>query len=189
MATIRPGTRSKGFLVLPYQANGANHRMAVRFNWSLNPRDATLIPLIAYHLAELVQACVPNTIAMSRFEVYDLENSFMWGGLLDASLVGTHAVSLNMKADKSQTIAFTGKGIAGADGYAVGQCRLTFRVSNAYDIAPGTKRLPFDAALLALANYLAFTPNIWCDFYGQKAIVRDGVTVQKNAHIQRVEGQ
>lgn len=189
MATIRPGTRSKGFLVLPYAADGGIHRLAVRFNWSLNPLDTTLIPLIANHLAPLIAACMPSSQALSTFEVYDIDNSFLWGGSLDASYPGTHGTDSGQKADKSQTIALTGKGIAGAPGFAVGQTRLTFRVKNAYTIAPGSKRIPFDTALLALANYLAFTPNVWCDFYGQKAIMRSGVTVQKNAHIQRVEGQ
>jgi hypothetical protein len=188
MATIRPPTRSHAYLVLPYTANGALHRMALRTLFSVDPMNTALFNTQANAFAPLIAACMPTAQSLSTYEVYDEFNSYLYGGSLNASYPGTKGSVAGMRPDKSITIAFTGKGNAAATGYAVGQTRLTFRVLNAHSIDPGDKRIPFGTELLALANALRVNPYLWADFYGQKASVRAGVTVQHNAHIQRKEG-
>lgn len=187
MSSIRPPTRSPGFLSLPYVAFGAEHRLAVRFSHTYDTSNTGLSASIANGLAPLVAACMPPTQALNRFEVYDAANSFLYGASLSASYAGTHSTGA-LPNYHSQTLAINGKGIAGAPGYAVGQTKFVFRVGNAYLFQPGTKRQVFDAALTNLANFLAVRPEVWCDFFGQKSIVRAGAAIQWNAHIQRVEG-
>jgi len=188
MATIRPPTRSPGFLNVPYVLGGVEHRLAVRLLVGVDPYNTTVMRGVADNLAVLMGAVMPNTHSFTRWESYDALNSSASGGALTTPVTGTHGTNSGMQAYKSATLTLTGKGIPGAPGYAVGQTELKWRSTNSYLFTAGSKRQAVDSPLEQLRVFLALSIYVWADFFGQKAIVRATPTVQFNAHIQKEEG-
>ena len=167
---------------------GVEHRFAVRLLYGVDPLNAGIMGGTAQTIAAIMSNVFPNTHSMARWETYDNNNSALSGGNLPTVVTGSHGTNSGMQPYKSAYIQFTGKGIAAAPGYAVGQTRLGWRSLNSYTILAGSKRQLLDTPLDSLRVFLSGSVYVWADFFGQKALVRGTPTVQFNAHIQRVEG-
>lgn len=193
MPCTDPGTRSPGKLVLYYTLApaGGEHSTGFNFITSVNINVVGPLQVEADRLAVLVRGCCTNKVTLTDWGIIQPGGHvFYRAPLTTGAGVGTHALGGVADYWYSQTIAFTGVGLAGAAGICNGRIIFRVHIQGALSFAPGEKTFngATDAGINAFINGVNASTYLPADFFGQQGDINKICPVQWNAHTQRKEG-
>lgn len=190
MASIRPGSRSLGYLTLPYVVNGLTHKTSIRLAAAPGLITPTIGRSWASAFADRVAGVLPNSTFLASYEYRDLYGNLVFSDALDTTYPGRHSLVGGQPLYRSYTLTISGRGIPSGLDYAVGKTRIVLYVGSAFQVIAGSTKINAvgDTGLTGLYSFCLSNSDMFADFYGQKATPQPWYTTQFNAHVQQKYG-
>lgn len=185
-----PGTRSPGALVLFYTDRGHEHSCSVALVDGVDINGVAALRADATTLAADVAGLLPNNREVTGWGIKPRPSGSSYREAFTTPYTGTHGTDSGTTDFFSYTWSIMGRAAGTGVGAARGSTRMVLHVGNIHVIGAGDLIYTgaTDSALTALLADLAASTRYFADFYGQKADFTGRVTVQFNAHTQRVLG-
>lgn len=185
-----PGTRSPGSLVLFYNDRGYEHTCSVALVAGVDIDGVAALRSDATTLAPLVAALLPSNREIVGWGIRPKPSGSSYREAFSSPIPGTHGTDSGTTDFFSYTWTINGRAAGTGVGAARGTTRMVLHVGNIHVVGAGDLIYTgaTDAALDALVAQFAASTRYFADFYGQKADFTGRVTVQFNAHTQRVLG-
>lgn len=187
---VDPGTRSPGSLVLFYNDRGHEHTCSVTLVAGVDIDGVAALRSDAVALAAVVAQVLPSNRSITGWGIKPRPSGSTYREAFDAPVVGLHGTDSGTTDFFSYTWSIMGRSAGTGVGSARGTTRMVLHVGNIRVIGAGDLIYTGagDAGLTALLGNLAASTRYFADWYGQKADFTGRVTVQFNAHTQRVLG-
>jgi hypothetical protein len=184
-----PTTVSPARLALHYNILGnIQHSCSVRLVAGVDIQDVASIRTDAAQLADAVRACMANQHAITGWSIVMPDGRLGYTEPFSTVLLGTHGTNGNELYSLSHTMLGKAKGVS--VGSAAGRTKLVLFCGGVLFPSAGEKYIAetADTAFHTLATVLNGSLRYWADIWGQKADTTGRVSVQFNAHVQRVIG-
>lgn len=187
---VDPGTRSPGSLVLFYNDRGHEHSCSVALVAGVDINGVTALRADAVALAPLVAACLPSNRSVTGWGIKPRPRGSSYREAFDTPFVGSHGTDSGTTDFFSYTWTINGRSAGTGVGAARGSTRMVLHVGDIHVISAGDKIYSgaTDVAFAALIANFASSTRYFADYYGQKADFTGRITVQFNAHTQKVLG-
>lgn len=185
-----PGTRSPGSLVLFYDDRGIEHTCSVSLVDGVDINGVADLRTDATALAAVVAGVLPSNRTITGWGIKPKPTGSSYREAFATPIPGVHGTDSGTTDFFSYTWTIMGRSAGTGVGAARGGTRMVLYVGNIHVIAAGdlTYVGAADTALNALVANLSASTRYFADYYGQKADFTGHVTVQFNAHTQRVLG-
>jgi len=181
-----PSTTSPGFLELIYFQGAIQHKISQRLITGVDPTNNTLMASTAQAWANALGPCMANTCVIGSYAVLNPDRIELFTGPLTTPVNGSSAHGAVI-ASESSTFDLVGRGNPGG-GLAQGNTRHEWFPGVIWTDWPGPQQTTLDTNEQALRTFLNGSAVIGADFYGTKAIFRNYVDQQINAHYQKRYG-
>jgi hypothetical protein len=182
----QPSTNSPGFLLLIYKNGIINHKVGQRLLAGVDPTDTATLKAEADTWAGFLGPAMMNVNVITDFEIQDADRIELFSGPLSAAVNGSNAHSAAIGSE-SCTFDLVGRGAPGG-GLAQGNTRHMWFPGAIWTDWPGPQQTTLDSSEQALRGFLNASALIGADKYGSKAIFRNVVDQQVNAHYQKRYG-
>ena len=185
-----PGTRSPGSLVLFYNDRGHEHTCSVALVDGVDINGVAALRADATALADVVAGVLPSNREITGWGIKPKPTGSTYREAFSEVIPGTHGTDSGTTDFFSYTWSVMGRSAGTGVGAARGSTRMVLHVGNIHVISAGDLIYTgaSDGALIALVDNLGASTRYFADFYGQKADFTGRITVQFNAHTQRVLG-
>lgn len=181
-----PSTTCPGFLELIYSQGAIVHRISQRLLAGVDPTDASLMLSTAGDWAAKLGPCMANTCVIQSYAVLNPARVLLFSGPLTTAVNGSGAHSAVL-ASESSTFTLVGRGNPGG-GLAQGNTRHEWFPGVIWTDWPGPQQTSLATELANLRTFMNTSTVIGADFWGSKAVFRNVIDQQINAHYQKRYG-